>query len=136
MFRVLIVEDNTIFRQSLKEMIVRHFPFMLIDEAGDGKEAREKVRTLCPDLIFMDIKLPGESGLELTKAIKTRHKKTIIIMLTNYDLPEYKRAAYRCGASYFIAKGSSTRGEVVGMVESILSDLGFDSKGQKGTARP
>jgi len=135
MFRTLIVEDNKIFRQSLKEMVGGRFAFMLIDEAGDGKEAREKVHTLCPDLIFMDIKLRGESGLELTKAIKTRHKKTIIIMLTNYDLPEYRRAAYGCGASYFIAKGSSTIDEVVGIVESVLSDLGFGSKGRKVTER-
>jgi CheY-like chemotaxis protein len=66
MFRTLIVEDNVIFRRSLGEMIHRRFPFMSIDEAGEATEAREKVAAWCPDLIFMDIKLPGENGLELT----------------------------------------------------------------------
>ena len=130
MFRTLIVEDNVIFRRSLREMIHRRFPFMSFDEAGEGAEAREKVAAWCPDLIFMDIKLPGESGLELTKAIKQEHKKVIIIILTAYDLPEYRRAAYHYGANYLIAKGSSSRDELVTTVESILGELGVDWQGK------
>ena len=130
MFRTLIVEDNVIFRCSLREMIHRRFPFMSIDEAGEGTEAREKVAAWCPDLIFMDIKLPGENGLELTKAIKQEHKKVIIIILTAYDLPEYRKAAYQYGANYLIAKGSSSRDELVTTVESILEELGFEWRGK------
>jgi DNA-binding NarL/FixJ family response regulator len=129
MFRTLIIEDNVIFRRSLRAMIHRHFPFMSIDEAGEGTEAKEKVAACCPDLIFMDIKLPGENGLELTKAIKQEHKKVIIIILTAYDLPEYRNAAYHYGANYLIAKGSSSRDELVATVETILEELGFEWRG-------
>ena len=130
MFQTLIVEDNIIFRHSLKEMIHRHFPFMSIDEAGEGTEAKEKVAACCPDLIFMDIKLPGENGLELTKTIKQEHKKVIVIILTAYDFPEYRKAACHYGANYLIAKGSSSRDELVTTVESILEELGFEWRGK------
>jgi DNA-binding NarL/FixJ family response regulator len=130
MFRTLIVEDNIIFRRLLREMIHRRFPFMCIEEAGEGTEAREKIAACCPDLIFMDIKLPGENGLELTKAIKQEHKKVIIIILTAYDLPEYRKAAHHYGANYLIAKGSSSRDELVSTVEGILGELGFEWQGK------
>ena len=69
---------------------------MLIGEAKDCKEAIEKVHSFHPDLIFMDIKLPGGDGLQLTKRIKAQHEKIVIIIVTNYDLPEYRQAIYKC----------------------------------------
>ena len=99
---------------------------MVVWEAVDAKEALQKVDALSPNLMFIDIRLPGENGLELTKKIKTRYPKIIIIILTSYDLPEYREAAYQYRANYFLSKGSSTREEILSLVESILSDLGFD----------
>lgn len=129
MFKTLVVEDNRTFRQSLKELLFARFPFMEIGEAADGKEALKKVDALEPNLIFVDIKLPGENGLELTKRIKLDHPKVTIIILTSYDLPEYRQAADRCGANYFISKDISTE-ELVKLVQLILSEKGIDS--QKG----
>lgn len=129
MVKTLIVEDNASFRQSLKEILCKRFPFMVVAEAADGKEALQKVDAFLPDLIFMDIKLPGENGLELTKKIRTYYPKIIIIILTSYDLPEYREAAYQYGANYFVSKSSSTREEILALVESILSDLGLDFDG-------
>ena len=121
MFRTLLVEDNRPFRQSLNETLELQFPFMEIIETGDGREVLEKVDDLRPDLIFMDIGLPGENGLTLTKRIKTDWPKTIIIILTSHDLPEYREAASRLGADYFISKSLSTRKEILAIVETILS---------------
>lgn len=129
MVKTLIVEDNASFRQSLKEILCKRFPFMVVAEAVDGKEALQKVDALFPTLIFMDIKLPGENGLEITKKIKTYYPKIIVIILTSYDLPEYREAAHQYGANYFLSKGSSTREEILALVESILSDLGLDFNG-------
>jgi DNA-binding NarL/FixJ family response regulator len=126
MFKTLIVEDNDTFRQSLKATLGTEFPLMVIDEAAEGNEAMEKVRTFRPDLIFMDIKLPGETGLDLTKKIKAADANILIIILTSYDLPEYREAAQQYGADYFISKGSSTREEILELVRSILSDRGLD----------
>jgi len=126
MLKTLIVEDNATFRQSLKATLETEFPLMVIEEAEDGKEAMERVITFRPDLIFMDIKLPGETGLDLTKRIKTNDTSIVIIILTSYDLPEYREAAQQYGADYFVSKGSSTREEILELVRSISSNPGLD----------
>jgi YesN/AraC family two-component response regulator len=122
MFRTLIVEDSAIFRHLLKETIHSQFPKMEVSEASDGEEALQKIKTLTPDLIFMDIKLPGKSGLELTKAIKAQYPDIVIIILTSYDTLEYREAASRYKADFFLSKGSSTREGILSVVKSILSD--------------
>lgn len=129
MLKTLIVEDNATFRQSLKATLETEFPLMVIEEAEDGKEAMERVTTFRPDLIFMDIKLPGETGLDLTKRIKTNDTSIVVIILTSYDLPEYREAAQQYGADYFVSKGSSTREEILELVRSISSNRGIDSRG-------
>ena len=131
-FRTLLVEDNAAFRQTLLDILSAQFPLIVIEEAADGKEAFQKIESSLPNLIFMDIKLPGENGLQLTQKIKAKHPEVIIIMLTSYDLPEYREAAYQYGANYFIVKGSSTNEEILAMVGSILKDAGFASAGPKG----
>ena len=123
MFRVLIVEDNTHFRQALKMCLSARFPLMAFEEAKDGNEVLQKVNDFLPDLIFMDIKLAGESGLELTKEIKGSCPEIIIIILTSYDLPEYRKAAIQGGADYFLSKGSSDTREILQLVESISAKL-------------
>jgi len=123
MCKTLIIEDNATFRQSLREILCNKFPSMLIEEAANGKEALQKVEGFSPDLIFMDIKLPDESGLKLTEKIKATYPKIIIIILTSYNIPEYREATSQYGATYFLAKSSSTSNEIVELVESILSDM-------------
>jgi DNA-binding NarL/FixJ family response regulator len=130
-FRTLLVEDNAAFRQTLFDILSAQFPSIVIDEAADGKEAFQKIESVLPHLIFMDIKLPGENGLQLTQKIKAKHPRVIIIMLTSYDLPEYREAAYQYGANYFIIKGSSTNEEILALVRSILKDSGFPSDGSE-----
>src|SRR5512147_1892023 len=91
-FRTLIVEDNTSFRRILKDILLRRFPAMSVEEATEGVEALQKVAALTPDLIFMDVRLPGENGLELTRRIKKDHSEITVVILTSYDLPEYREA--------------------------------------------
>ena len=119
-FKVLIVEDSTLFRQLLREMLHDRFSSIEIYEAIDGEEALHKTEVLLPDLIFMDIRLPGENGLELTKRIKAGHPDIIIIILTAYDLPEYREISEQY-ADYFFSKGSSTTENIFKLVDSVLS---------------
>jgi len=135
-FRTLLVEDNAAFRQTLFDILSAQFPSIVIEEAADGKEAFQKIDSVLPNLIFMDIKLPGENGLQLTQKIKAIHPEVTIIMLTSYDLPEYREAAYQYGANYFIVKGSSTNEEILAMVRSILKDSGFAPDGPNGQNPP
>ncbi len=118
MFRTMIVEDNVIFRGSLRDSLQLRFPSIEIIEAGSGAEALEKIGSLSPNLIFMDIRLPEENGLELTEKIKKLHPQIMIIILTNYDIPEYREAAARSKADYFFSKSSMKIEEVVPLVKS------------------
>jgi len=117
--RVLIVEDNTLFRQLFKEALHNRFPSVEIYEAIEGGEALLQVETLRPNLIFMDIRLPGENGLQLTQKIKARYPNIIVIILTGYDLPEYREASSQY-ADYFFSKDSLTSKNIFTLVESIL----------------
>jgi DNA-binding NarL/FixJ family response regulator len=121
--RTLIVDDSDIFRQTLRNLLGSRFHLMSFGEARDGKEALQKVDAYHPNLIFMDIKLPGENGLEITKKIRSSYCQAIIIILTSHDLPEYRQAASMTGANYFMSKGSSTAEGVFALVESIVSEL-------------
>ena len=121
--KTLIVEDNANFRQAIKEILISKFPFMSIEQAADGKEALLKLANQQTDLIFMDIELPGKSGLVLTKNIKKVYPHAIIIILTHHDLPEYRDAAYKNGAQYFLSKESTKADEIVALVESILDGV-------------
>jgi len=129
MAKVLIVEDSTFFRQLLKETLVSQWPRMDISEAPNAEEALKKVNALRPDLIFVDIRLPGESGLEFTQKIKSTHPNIPIIILTSYDLPEYREAAKKYQADHFLSKGTTTKENILGMVKSILTKRGFDLNG-------
>jgi DNA-binding NarL/FixJ family response regulator len=125
-FRILIVEDHQDFRESLREVLTARLPDASVEEASEGKEVLPKVEARPPHLIFMDINVPGENGLELTRRIKQVYPQIVIVILTSYDLPEYREAAYRYGANYFLAKGSTNGQKLVGLVESILSELGLE----------
>ncbi len=116
--RILIVEDNGLFRQTLRESLQMSFPGVAIDEATNGVEALQRIQAFVPDLIFMDIKLPGKSGLELTPKIKAVYPDIIIFILTNYDIPECRKAAFRYGADRFIAKESLNRMRLEELVRS------------------
>jgi DNA-binding NarL/FixJ family response regulator len=79
---------------------------MEVIEAGSGEEALRRFASHPFDLIFMDIRLPGENGLEITRKIKANRQDITVIILTSYDLPEYRKAAIGYGANCFISKDS------------------------------
>ncbi len=122
MMGVLLVEDNVPFRQMVKQHIEDHFPQVIIEEAGDGKEALDKIGNGPPNLIFMDINLPGEIGLLVTKKIKSQYSKITIAILTSYDLPEYREVAFSAGADYFFTKGSFPWEPVLDLVNRYCVD--------------
>jgi DNA-binding NarL/FixJ family response regulator len=120
MLNTLIVENNTNFRRVLKTNLQDLFPSMVIHEAAEGNEALQRVDTFRPELIFMDIGLPGENGLQLTQRIKTSYPDTKVIILTNHDTLEYREAAIRCGANCFITKASLNWEQLETLVKSLV----------------
>lgn len=126
MAKVLIVEDSTFFRRLLKETLLSQYPQMDILEAPNAEEALKKMNEFTPDLIFVDIRLPGESGLDFTRKIKSMYPNIPIIILTSYDLPEYREAAKEYQANHFLSKGSTTKKDILRLVKYILSDRKID----------
>lgn len=122
MIRILIIEDNTVFRQLLKETLQSNFPSLEISEAETGEKALQSIESAPPNLIFMDIKLPDANGLELTRKIKARYANTVVAIYTNYDLPEYREAAKQLRADHFLSKSTTPGREVVKLVDSFLSN--------------
>jgi len=126
MFNTMLVEDNFLIMQLVESRLQDQFPSMEIIEAADGPEALQKIESHRPDLIFMDIHLPGGNGLELTRKIKADHPDIIIIIFTSHDSQEYREAAIRYKADYFFPKGSIIANDGIStLVKSILLRKGF-----------
>jgi DNA-binding NarL/FixJ family response regulator len=122
MIDILIVEDNAEFREMLKVILQSGFPFARISEAGEGNAALREVKRRKPDLIFMDIRMPGKSGIVLTGEIKKRHLDIVVIVLTQHDTPEYREAAFANGADYFLSKESVKAEEIQELVKTIIAE--------------
>jgi DNA-binding NarL/FixJ family response regulator len=117
MLKTMLVEDNIVFRTLLKDTLLSGYPSMEVLGLGSGEEAEKRLGAFSPDLIFMDINLPGENGLQTTQKIKQHHPDTAVVILTSYDFPEYREAAIKCGADGFIAKSSLDWNEMMTMVK-------------------
>jgi DNA-binding NarL/FixJ family response regulator len=128
MFNILIVDPNDPFRRSLKKILVNRFPFIDIQEASDSGDGLAKVRAFNPNLIFLDIHLPTESGLDLARQIKIDHPQIVIVILTSYDLPEYKAAAEKSGIEHIVPKDEWTGEDIITLVHTILTDLNINEK--------
>ena len=119
MLRVLLVDNRYDFREAFKERFSYHYPSAFVEEAGGGDEVLAKIKGTPPHLIFMDIRMPGMNGLQLTQKIKRESPNICIGILTNYDVPEYREAALQYGADRFFVKSSLQWDEVVAFAKSI-----------------
>jgi DNA-binding NarL/FixJ family response regulator len=122
-FKTLIVEDNDSFRQVLKDLLQRHFPFLVLQEASGIREAQEKLGRCKAELVFMDIKLPDGNGLQLTETFKHACPQTAVIILTSYDYPEYREAAAQSGANHFISKEAVGEQGFLETIQSTLDEM-------------
>nr|MBP7322043.1 PAS domain S-box protein [Deltaproteobacteria bacterium] len=118
--KILLVEDNEIFRHAFRDNLFTCFPDVHIEEAGEGARALELMREWRPQLIFMDINLPGENGLTLTARTKEIAPATHVIVLTSYDTPEYREAAAQAGASGFLVKGTVGMDEIAAVIQTAM----------------
>jgi two-component system, response regulator YesN len=122
MLRVFIVEDNLFFREAFKEILQERFPSIVIEEAGNGEEALQRIDEVPPDLMFVDMRLGGMTGLELAQKVKKDFSRTRIAMITGYDFPEYRRTASQYGVDRYFLKDSLDWKEIEEFVQSILKD--------------
>ena len=102
--RILLVDDHEVVRVGLRALLDKHPHLEVVAEAGTGKEAVEKTRDYKPDVVVMDIRLRGGSGIEATQAIVEEFPDTRVIMLTSYAEDEMLFAAIRAGAAGYVLK--------------------------------
>lgn len=102
--RVLLVDDHTLFRQSLAYLLLQNPDLELVGQAGDGVEAVEKARELMPDLILMDIRMPRRSGVDATRIIRQEMPAINILMLTVSDAEADLFEAIKAGAKGYMLK--------------------------------
>lgn len=102
--RILLVDDHEVVRVGLKALLERHPKFEVVAEAGTAREAIEKVEAFSPDVVVMDIRLPGGSGIEICEEIVEKYPDSKVIMLTSYAEDEMLFSAIRAGAAGYVLK--------------------------------
>lgn len=117
--RVLLVDDHTLFREGLAGILNAQPDFQMVGEASDGLEAVVKAHELVPDLILMDIGMPGMDGLEATRRIKQELPATTIVMLTVWDEDEKLFGAIKNGAQGYLLKSMRSR-EMLGLLRGAV----------------
>ena len=102
--RVLIVDDQPPFREAVKVVFELLDRFDVIGEAGSGEEALSLVTELHPDLVVMDINLPGMNGVDATREVTTAHPDIVVVLVSTYEANALPRGAASCGALAYIHK--------------------------------
>lgn len=102
--RVLVVDDAPDFLASAVQSLTRDFRLCVVGSAGDGGAAIELVEALDPDLVLMDVGMPGVNGFAATSAIKRRRPRTRVWLMSLHDDPGYRRHAALVGADHFLDK--------------------------------
>jgi len=113
--RVVVVDDHTVVREGIRFVLNSQQDMEVIGEAGDGQEAMARVRELKPDVVLMDLAMPGIGGLEATRKIKALHPEVHILILTMQEGEEYFFKALDAGASGYLLKGASAADLVAGI---------------------
>ncbi|MDP2920513.1 MAG: response regulator transcription factor [Dehalococcoidia bacterium] len=116
--RILIVDDHTVLRDGIRALLSVHDDIEIVGEASEGKEAIEKVRELNPDVVIMDIAMPGMDGLEATRRIRKKNRDVKILVLSQYDNREYILSCIKAGASGYLPK-RALGSELVSAIRSV-----------------
>jgi len=101
---IVLIDDSLLVRERIANIISKLPGVSVIGEAGNSLEAIKVVRKKKPDVAILDIKMPGESGVQILKKLKNEFKELKIIMLTNYPYSQYKMECLKDGADYFLSK--------------------------------
>jgi DNA-binding NarL/FixJ family response regulator len=118
--RVLLVDDQALLRAGFRMVLQAHEGITVVGEAGDGEEAIRETARLSPDVVLMDVRMPGTDGIQATRAITENHPASRVLILTTFDLDEYAFDGLRAGASGFLLKNVPPP-ELVSAIRSVAS---------------
>lgn len=120
--KVFIADDSTVLRERLVEMLSELPGIEIVGYAQDVPEALTSIKKLNPDVVILDIRMPGGSGIDVLQEIKKDKQAPLVIVLTNYPYPQYRKKCLGLGADYFFDKSTEFEKitEVVKQMRGIL----------------
>ncbi len=107
--RVLVADDHTLVREGVRMILAKEPDIEVVGEASDGQEALGLVDTLHPDVVIMDISMPGMGGIEATQRLQERHPKVAVLALTMHEDESYVFRLLRAGASGYVLKRAAAQ---------------------------
>lgn len=119
--RVLLADDHAIMRDGLVSLINSQPDMRVVAEASDGSEAVEAVKLASPDVVIMDVSMPGMNGIEATRILKTEHPQVKVLVLTAYDNQGYLRQLLEAGATGYVSKNLAAR-ELIHAIRIVARD--------------
>lgn len=105
--RILVVDDHPIVRQGIASLLSNYPEFTIVGQADNGSDALEMVEAHAPEVVLLDIRMPGENGLDVLRSIRAARPESKVLMLTSFDDDEYVLGALREGARGFVLKNVS-----------------------------
>ncbi|GIG40436.1 response regulator [Cellulomonas phragmiteti] len=120
MTTVLLVDDQSLLRVGFRMVIESEPDLEVVGEAADGQVALEQVAALAPDVVLMDIRMPGMDGIEATRRVVAEHPSSRVLVLTTFDVDDLAFAALRAGASGFLLK-SARPDELVDAIRTVAA---------------
>jgi DNA-binding NarL/FixJ family response regulator len=118
--RVVLADDEELLRVGFRMILDAHGDFDVVAEAGDGHAAIDAVRSQTPDVVVMDVRMPGLDGIAATRTIVREHPEVRVLILTTFDLDEYAFAGLRAGASGFLLKNAPPD-ELVAAIRTVAN---------------
>src|SRR5215218_642650 len=117
---ILVVDDHPLFRRGIRMGLEGERDLLVVAEAADGPTAIHAADQLAPDVVLLDISLPTMSGFDVARAVKRRHPRTAIVILTMHEDDGHLFAAIRCGADAFAAKAIEIE-ELVRLIRYVVA---------------
>jgi len=108
MIRIVIADDHTIVREGLKQLLLANDQFAVVGEATNGHEVMQRARELDFDVLLLDMSMPGKSGMELIKQVKSEKPKLRVLVLSMHEEQQYAVRAIKAGASGYLTKDSAS----------------------------
>ena len=127
--KIFVVDDSKPFRDRLIGLLNGHPNIEIVGQAGNSALALKQIPITKADTVIMDIRMPGDSGVDLLKKLKFNHPSIVVVMLTNYPLDQYRKRCMALGADLFIEK--TTKAD---QILEALSGVHYQSKGQKDSS--